>query len=514
MKQYIVIILSIIWTAFLHAQTDTNYLNGRITGKKFSPGSKIDFLIFNPNHINVSLKPDTVLTTTIDSTGNFNLKYIPPQPLFYMGMDFYNGTDSLLSSLRKEFLIDPFICQSGDSVSLSLKIISTQNNGGGLSNIGWFSGKGADKYNVQYLINHYEEASELSGPYYYYGALSKDEPIFNKEKFYLLQQEYRLHIADAFKGHVPDTILTRIKRNLIAMSKYRFTSTFLHGRYSWGIKEHKQKIIDFVNAAHSSKSLFSRDDELTGSRGYADFILLADELRYRIKHNISYTGEVKYLHNSDFASWMYNNIKTNYSGSLREILLTEWFSNGYMLKYFFKKMEPFLQEAKAMLKLEDNRTLLDKIAEQSEGKKAFPFKFIDEKGKIHTLEDYKDKIYVLDFWYTGCLGCTGIPPVMKIIMEEFKSRKDVVFLSISVDRSIKWWEYGLSTGLYTLPGQIHLKTIDRGKNDPFILNYQIGGYPKVMVIGKNGELLAVNPTDPRIDKGKDIIDMIKMALKN
>lgn len=511
MKKYIIVLLSIIWAGLLHAQTNSNYLNGRITGTKFSAGSKIEFLLFNPNHINVSLVPDTVLTAIIDSDGKFSLKYIPPYPLFYMGLDFYNSADSLLN-LRKEFLIDPFICEVGDSVALDLKILSPNKNGG-VNNKGWFKGKGSDKYNAQYLINHYEYVKEERGPYYNSGPFSTDEPIVDKEKFYLLQQQHLLNIADTYIGIVPDTILTHIKNNIMAMSKYRFTKSYLKDEYAEGRPKAQQSVVAFVNMPQQQGGLFTRTDELIGARGYTDFILLADELSYRIKHKINLNSDVKMLPLKEYAAWMYSNLKNNYSGTLRESLLTRWLTDESELRKYFYYLEAIIPEAKNLMKQASNKALLNKIAEQSKGKKAFSFKFIDQTGKVHTLSDYKDKILVLDFWFTGCSGCTQIPPVMKTIMDELKPSKDVVFLSISVDTSIKWWEYGLSTALYTLPSQIHLKTIERGRRDPFILNYRINSYPKIMVIGKKGLLLAANPIDPRLDKGKDVVDMIKRELK-
>lgn len=75
--------------------------------------------------------------------------------------------------------------------------------------------------------------------------------------------------------------------------------------------------------------LFSRNDELVGARGYADFILLADELNYRIKHKINLNSDViKRLPPKEYATWMYSNLKNNYNGALRESLLTTWLSDG------------------------------------------------------------------------------------------------------------------------------------------------------------------------------------------
>lgn len=118
----------------------------------------------------------------------------------------------------------------------------------------------------------------------------------------------------------------------------------------------------------------------------------------------------------------------------------------------------------------------------------------------------------MDFWFTGCTGCTMIPPVLKKIKDRFKQNEDVVFLSISIDATKQKWETGLKTGLYTIPGQIHLKTQGAGQSDPFIMHYNIHGYPYLMVIGKNGKILSANPKDPRLDQGGEITQLIMDAI--
>jgi protein SCO1 len=65
------------------------------------------------------------------------------------------------------------------------------------------------------------------------------------------------------------------------------------------------------------------------------------------------------------------------------------------------------------------------------------FSLINQNGKTITQEDYKDKIYVADFFFTSC---TTICPIMtnniEKLQEEFLNDTDIMFLSLSVTPEI------------------------------------------------------------------------------
>jgi protein SCO1/2 len=65
------------------------------------------------------------------------------------------------------------------------------------------------------------------------------------------------------------------------------------------------------------------------------------------------------------------------------------------------------------------------------------FKLVNQNGQTITQEDYKDKTYVVDFFFTSC---PSICPVMTYNMvklqKEFLSNTEVMFLSISVTPDI------------------------------------------------------------------------------
>jgi len=61
------------------------------------------------------------------------------------------------------------------------------------------------------------------------------------------------------------------------------------------------------------------------------------------------------------------------------------------------------------------------------------FELINQNGEIITQEDYGDKIYVTDFFFTRCPSiCPIMTNHMEQLQEVFRDTPDVMFLSISV----------------------------------------------------------------------------------
>ena len=61
------------------------------------------------------------------------------------------------------------------------------------------------------------------------------------------------------------------------------------------------------------------------------------------------------------------------------------------------------------------------------------FKLINQNGKTITNEDYKDKIYIADFFFTRCQTiCIAMAYNMSELQEFYKNDDDILFLSHSV----------------------------------------------------------------------------------
>ena len=80
------------------------------------------------------------------------------------------------------------------------------------------------------------------------------------------------------------------------------------------------------------------------------------------------------------------------------------------------------------------------------------FSLINQNGKTITQEDYKDKIYVADFFFTTCLTiCPVMTDNMVVIQEKLKNDTEVMLLSHSVtpviDSVAQLKKYALEKGV-------------------------------------------------------------------
>jgi thiol-disulfide isomerase/thioredoxin len=124
------------------------------------------------------------------------------------------------------------------------------------------------------------------------------------------------------------------------------------------------------------------------------------------------------------------------------------------------------------------------ISENIDGRtKAPAFTLQDTEGRNVSLDDYKGKIVILDFWATWCPPCRkGIPDLVELQNEY---GKDLVVIGISLDQQTK-------------PDVV-----------PFIKEYRIN-YPVVYgdmnVVQAYGNIRSI-PTSFVLDKDGNIVDM-------
>lgn len=81
-----------------------------------------------------------------------------------------------------------------------------------------------------------------------------------------------------------------------------------------------------------------------------------------------------------------------------------------------------------------NPKLVDKsVINITRNHKVSDFKLINQNGETVIQEDYKDKIYVADFFFTRCMTiCPVMTNNMGKLQEVFKNDDDIKFLSLSV----------------------------------------------------------------------------------
>ncbi len=215
-------------------------------------------------------------------------------------------------------------------------------------------------------------------------------------------------------------------------------------------------------------------DTISLSRSYAASLVLY----YKAKHDILNNGEPDNI---------YPELEGYFKGALREKLITD-----YLLRKKDRLNSDMLNNYNAALSLVKNpyyRELLKDILDQlGPGTKVKNFSLPDKNGNLIGINEFKGKVILLDFWYTGCGPCVNFYlNTLKHIEEEFKG-KGIVFITISIDPKEKWVK-SLESGVYTSNSAINLYTNGQGKNHQVLKEYKVSGYPRPLLIDGAGQII-------------------------
>ena len=118
---------------------------------------------------------------------------------------------------------------------------------------------------------------------------------------------------------------------------------------------------------------------------------------------------------------------------------------------------------------------------------------VDQYGKKHNLQDYKDKVIMINFWVSWCSDCKQeIPKVVELYKEYGENKKDLIVLGVASPISKKYpnnkdriekkdlLKY-IKENNYIFPSLLD----ETGKT---YAEYEIEEYPSSFIIDGNGHL--------------------------
>jgi thiol-disulfide isomerase/thioredoxin len=122
-------------------------------------------------------------------------------------------------------------------------------------------------------------------------------------------------------------------------------------------------------------------------------------------------------------------------------------------------------------------------------KPAPDFKLKDMDGKLVSLDDYKGKVLVIDFWATWCVPCRNSFPAVKMAVEKYKDDPNVKFLFIDTrETNAGYRELAkkfLADNHYPFYTVFDEKS-DDGKMDATFKRFVMPGIPSKYFIDGNG----------------------------
>lgn len=120
------------------------------------------------------------------------------------------------------------------------------------------------------------------------------------------------------------------------------------------------------------------------------------------------------------------------------------------------------------------------------------FEGYDMNNNFISLDNYKDKVIVIKFWFAACPPCIKEIPQLNKVFRQYEHNPDVVFLAPSLDDTAT---VQASTARHPFLYNIMPKSKD------FAHSYNVLGYPTHVVINKRGTVEAVfQGVNHRIDE--------------
>ena len=136
---------------------------------------------------------------------------------------------------------------------------------------------------------------------------------------------------------------------------------------------------------------------------------------------------------------------------------------------------------------------------QMEGKDLPGFDYVDIKGKVYNRETMKDKIVVVKGWFIACVTCVQEMPELNKMVNRYKDREDIVFVSLAFDTKEK------------LEAFLKKRQFDYGvvaeKEKYMVDDLKIKMYPTHLIIGRNGKVVSV------MNSAEDMIPMVDELAK-
>ena len=133
---------------------------------------------------------------------------------------------------------------------------------------------------------------------------------------------------------------------------------------------------------------------------------------------------------------------------------------------------------------------------EMKGKPIPDFSFTDLNGKVFTPANTKGKIVLLKCWFIGCVPCVEEMPALNEMVEKYKDRKDILFISLASDskKELQQFLTKVRFDYATVPNQgMYMKD-----------KLNVVAYPTHFLINKEGVLVNVLPDEVQVAKALSV----------
>jgi len=130
-------------------------------------------------------------------------------------------------------------------------------------------------------------------------------------------------------------------------------------------------------------------------------------------------------------------------------------------------------------------------------KKAPEFTLADTAGNNVSLNSFRGKYVLLDFWASWCRDCRVENKNLVKVYKKFKNQDDLVFLSVSLDFDKENWIKTIAIDGLAWPN--HVSDLLKWKS-PVAKAYGVRSIPQVFLIDKEGNIIAEGLTGSKLEE--------------
>jgi len=213
----------------------------------------------------------------------------------------------------------------------------------------------------------------------------------------------------------------------------------------------------------------------------------------------------------------YNAIKYKYSGLVGERLLAQCILDKLVLNHFEsytpQTIDSLLKDLSKTAKIPVIKKVVDleimKIS-KSVGTQILDGEFTTLNGEKMSIKSLRGKVVLIDTWFFGCGACATFHNIFeKDIYPQFKDNKNLVVLSINIDKKDENWRKGIISKKYSSEDYINVSTGDSvGLDHPFMKYYSVKSSPHNILIDGKGKICF----QPEYSSIKEWIRQINNAL--
>lgn len=324
---------------------------------------------------------------------------------------------------------------------------------------------------------------ELGGDLQYVNKMVSEGSKDNAETIiFLLKRSYKTDLTTLKKFQTSDNYVIRDDYSEIIKNELYYKYNLIWMKFKDAIarsnpkNEYKNKSIqDVLNID------FKPNEDLIAKAENAEYY------RYKIYELLS-----KDTSDNDILSKYQNGIgklsNTMLQTQLAKIILDDKLPNVNDLNEINRYEELFLPFIKDQRTHSYYSKFIQDKKRLTTGSEALAFEAITTDNQPKTLEDYKGKFVVLDFWASWCGPCIYQADYFEKHAIEYNKRSDVVFISLSVDQKENAWRKKVKLNDKNVV-QLFAKN-QKALND----FYRLNSIPRFIIIDPEGKI--INNTFP------------------